>query len=193
MYLSKYRLKLSWDNRIMLNDVLNAHELHRSIQSLFGNTRKDSNVLYVRNFVGVDNAYVYMYSVDKPPMESDHFERVFCRDQNVDFPVGSIIRFRIVCNPTKQVSGKRYFLRTAEERKAWFFRQAQKSGFECLGLSETGVEDITVQKNRTLSFTFESVVFTGLLKVTDSVMFANVLKNGIGAEKAYGMGMLMVV
>ena len=193
MYLSKYRLKLNWGNRITLNDVLNGQALHRSIQSLFGSTRAEKNVLYMRNFVSADKAFVYVYSSEMPLEESDHFERLFCREQKEIYIPGSMLRFRIVCSPMKQRDGHRYFLRSAEDRKEWFLRQAIKHGFECLSLSEVGKENITVQKNAKNIFTLTIVTFSGVLRVVDSDAFANALRCGIGAEKAYGSGMLLVV
>ena len=37
-----------------------------------------------------------------------------------------------------------------------------------------------------------SVVFEGVLTVTDADAFRNALVNGIGREKAYGMGLLTI-
>ena len=192
MYLSKYRLKLSWNNRNTLNNVLNGHQLHRSVQSLFGKNRKDAKVLYVRNFKTVTDACVYIYSEDQPSSESEHFEQIFCRQQTIDFPTNAVKRFQIVCNPVKQSDGHRHFLLTMEEREKWFLRQAKQNGFECLSLIEEGKENITVKKDAKSAFTFPSVTFKGILQVTDPGKFASALRTGIGAEKAYGMGMLMV-
>ena len=50
-----------------------------------------------------------------------------------------------------------------------------------------------VKKSKKDLFIFTVVVFTGVLRVVDSVAFSNVLQCGVGAEKAYGSGMLLVV
>ena len=38
-----------------------------------------------------------------------------------------------------------------------------------------------------------AVTYEGMLTVTDPLLFRKVLVNGLGREKAYGMGMLTVV
>ena len=195
MYLSKYRLKIGWGNKQALNDVLNGHELHRSVQSLFDAQRSEAGVLYARNFEKVSSSYIYAYSDAKGLESSDHFQLVFCREQQDVFPVGTKLRFRIVCYPSKMSKEwqRRRFLKTTDERLAWFERKAAKHGFACLSVAEIEKDEVVVKKSRDESFTFESVVFTGVLQVTDSDLFTKVLHKGIGAEKAYGMGMLMVV
>lgn len=112
----------------------------------------------------------------------------------------SIWRFRLVANPTKAVKkengrGKRVAHVTPEHQKQWLIRQAENHGFQVLDENLMIMDSTWMMFNkrgermvRALAVTYE-----GILKVTDVEKFKSALVDGIGREKAYGMGLLTIM
>lgn len=95
----------------------------------------------------------------------------------------------------KQGQGKKRAVTIVDFQKQWLMDRAEKNGF-CL--SE---DSFDVVQNKWCRFfkkdnrvvTLLSVTFEGLLEVTDEELFKNMLINGIGRGKAYGMGLMTVM
>jgi CRISPR system Cascade subunit CasE len=119
-------------------------------------------------------------------------------------------------------NGKRVDLRTDEERTGWLSRKAVEAGFrlvevrthrpiEGLLAGSGSVPDVNVavearlwgrrggaerrarsKDSRGNPLTFASVLFEGVLEVTDPDRLRDALAHGIGSGKAYGFGLLSV-
>lgn len=113
---------------------------------------------------------------------------------------GSEWYFRLTANPTvsrPSSDGKRGKVKAVIitiDQKNWLKRQAEKHGF-IINDNEFGVVRSEWKEfkkngrtNRILSVTFE-----GVLTVSDKECFTKALIEGIGREKAYGMGLLTVM
>ena len=102
---------------------------------------------------------------------------------------------------------RRVELRTDEERFEWLARQGEKGGFKIADLKiNPAVRNVISAKEGKIEFrkyegkdadgkktlTFGSVVFEGVLTVTDPEKFREALRCGIGQGKAYGFGLLSV-
>ena len=129
---------------------------------------------------------------------------------------GLTLRFRLRANPTKKIpartsdganrpNGARVELTGDEHLFAWLERKGVRHGF-ALPASSLGdqpnirvlVED-KVKGRRALAagdlargsdLTFSSVLFDGVLRVTDAEAFRRALIEGVGSAKAYGFGLL---
>ncbi len=102
--------------------------------------------------------------------------------------------------------GKRVALLKEAERSAWLERKAEAAGFRlCYVPSSAGAEvpAVDVRPDDTLQgwrardgqeqrdrLTFGSVLFEGVLEVTDIERFRRAVREGIGSAKAYGFGLL---
>jgi CRISPR system Cascade subunit CasE len=126
-------------------------------------------------------------------------------------PEGRLLRFRLLANATKRKDGKRFELVRDEEVAGWLSRKAQQHGFVPLevkvrsgsvgeGSRTLAVDARPVGKVRgwketskgRVKLTFGSVLYEGLLRVTDAARFRDALTKGIGPAKAYGFGLLSV-
>lgn len=112
------------------------------------------------------------------------------------FCAGSVFLFDLLTHPSRKVdvggnNSARVFIRTSEERRAWLTRQGEKCGFEIIGCREEEPYDIR-GKRSTGMMILRVVRFMGTLCVTDAVAFRRAYEKGIGPEKAYGLGMLML-
>ncbi len=115
---------------------------------------------------------------------------------------GSKWHFRLKANPViheKNDNGKRGRILahiTPEHQAAWLRKQAEKHGF-ALADGEwlvSGSQWYIFKKNRneTKQVKLLAVTYEGILTVTDAEAFRAALVQGIGREKAFGLGMLTV-
>lgn len=124
--------------------------------------------------------------------------------------VGQRLRFRLRANPTRRVNrshagsdplaGKRVELRDEASQREWLAeRKAEPCGFrvrdlavrpgDALGPKQGGWRREAEARRK---LTFATVVFDGVLEVTDAEKLRAALRQGIGPGKAYGFGLLSV-
>ncbi len=102
------------------------------------------------------------------------------------------VRFIISAAPTCKPNGKRVFIQEEEGRLNWLKRRMAYIGAEATNVRElsTHLNKVTKGSN---NFYFSSSVFTGTLNVKDFDKFFEGFYKGIGAEKAYGMGLIQFI
>jgi CRISPR system Cascade subunit CasE len=120
---------------------------------------------------------------------------------------GQRFRFRLRANPCVTRNGKRLGLLQPVEQEQWIQRKGTLHGFvlpqlPSLDLSEAEQErvDVRVSQEQMLSgrqshgnsIRIFSVLYDGVLTVTDASAFVKVLHTGIGHGKALGLGLLSV-
>jgi CRISPR system Cascade subunit CasE len=137
-------------------------------------------------------------------------------EQYTNIQSGMRLIFRLQANPTKRIGKsdnkadarfkdakkrRRVELRTDEERIRWLKRKGEENGFRLAKVRVAPVENAAViaqsrikawRKNDQKTMTFASVLFEGVLEVTDAEALRNALIRGIGPGKAYGFGLLSV-
>lgn len=122
---------------------------------------------------------------------------------------GRRLRFRLRGNPTRRLKcgqrqckhpkGCRVELLGEDEQRAWLTRKAEQGGFrvitvqlrqgDALGAKQQGWRRGADAKQK---LTFATVLYDGILEVTDAERFREALRQGIGSGKAYGFGLLSV-
>ena len=122
--------------------------------------------------------------------------------------VGQLFRFRLRANPCVTRNGKRLGLLRLEEQEAWVERKGLQHGFSLphfasFDLSDSLQERIDVrisqeqmlQGSRHFGNTIRifSVLYDGILTVTEPDKFRDALQTGIGHGKVMGLGLLSVV
>jgi CRISPR system Cascade subunit CasE len=120
--------------------------------------------------------------------------------------VGQKFRFRLRANPSVTRDGKRLGLLRREDQEQWLVRKASLHGFGvscCVGVDPAGVEasvDVHISQEQMMiarkhdgsSIKLYSVLYDGILSVTDVDQFTSTLQMGIGHGKAFGLGLLSV-
>lgn len=113
---------------------------------------------------------------------------------------GSVWRFRLRANPVHSVKGDadRGKVRghvTAEQQLSWLKERAGKLGFAVE--SDDGTLGVQIVQREVKKFnrqgktvTLTVVTYEGVLRITDSALFADAMRNGIGRGKAYGCGLI---
>jgi CRISPR system Cascade subunit CasE len=122
--------------------------------------------------------------------------------------VGQRFRFRLRANPCVTRNGKRLGLLRLEEQEAWAVRKGMQHGFSLpklapFDLSESLQErvDVRISQEQMLrgnqhsgnAVRIFSVLYDGILKVTEPDKFRDALQAGIGHGKVMGLGLLSVV
>ena len=117
---------------------------------------------------------------------------------------GSVLRFRLCANPTRRLfvtqqkeerKGARVDIRGDDQLQHWLERKGVANGFE---LVRRGSDNLSMVVNtgtvrarkQTATLTFSSVMFEGVLRVTDPDRMYQAVRNGIGSGKAFGFGLL---
>ena len=116
---------------------------------------------------------------------------------------GSCWQFRLTANPTKSCKdpaaprerGTVTAHCTTQYQKQWLLDRAAKHGF---ALTEDSFTVTRVQwhhfaKHGTRPVSLLAVTYEGVLQVTDAAAFRELLCQGLGRGKAYGMGLLTVM
>jgi len=111
-------------------------------------------------------------------------------------------RFRLRANPIKSLSqpgarSKRVPLITETDQLAWLIRQGkERGGFE-IPTNRMEVPEVIIRsrgsdefRRQNATVTLGTVVFDGILHVTDPEQLRTALTSGIGHGKAYGYGLL---
>lgn len=187
--------------------LYNAHDMHRSIMSGFvhtetPNAREEKGVLY-RLIPGERDLSLYVMSKEYPDWSklSEGFIPVPGSPKDINgitksFVSGSGFRFDLLAAASKKVprenaNSRRVMLTSPEERGKWLMNKAEQHGFKILWVREDGQSKAFVRKNNGLAV-HTGVKFRGELEIINEDKFQKAFCNGIGAGKAYGMGMLML-
>ena len=120
---------------------------------------------------------------------------------------GQVLQFRLRANPTKKIetksapdgqrrNGRRVDLRTEQLQVEWLSRRAEQAGFALVptGLSggvpavRVGASERVASRRRRISLA--TVLFEGVLEVTDADQFRHAIAAGIGPAKAFGCGLM---
>lgn len=204
MYLSRVSLDLS--KRKTQTALASPNQFHGAVEEAFSEKQQ-------RNLWRIDTVrgktYLLILSKEKPnlayiaaqfgnvefPGETKEYDRLLTRIEE-----GSVWRFRLVANPVRSVNkgagrGK-VTAHTAEKfQLEWLHRKAEKGGFrivpDSVCITEAGWKIFRKQKEKK-EVRLLSVTFEGKLKVEDVEIFRDTLLQGIGREKAYGMGLLTI-
>lgn len=118
---------------------------------------------------------------------------------------GQQFRFRLRANPCVTRNGKRLGLLRLEEQESWLMRKGVQHGFSLPTISHTEQSriprpDIRISQEQMLGgrqhggngIRIFSVLYDGILTVTDAELFLAGLRSGIGHGKALGLGLLSI-
>ncbi len=210
MYLSQ--LLLNPKNKRVQAELSNPYELHRTLMRAFPEQLPaDERVLYrVEPVEESGPVRVLLQSLYQPDWEviqtTDYFFNLpQIKSFTPHFSSGQVYYFRLLGNPTKKIrigdgkNSKRVGLYRVEEQEAWLKRKAQDSGFNVVEMRaaqhqhQISYKKAENQEEKRKKLTHQGVRFEGLLEITDSVVFAETIKNGIGSGKAFGFGLLSLV
>ena len=200
MYLSRLELRIS--SPAVRQTLRNCQDMHRTLMKAFDLGREEAGMLF--RTVRTDAALlIYVQSMVRPQWERIEKSGCLCtKMQDISalmdkFQENTVLRFSLLACPSKKVksegkNSQRVLLRGTEDRLNWLKRQGEKNGFLLLEAHEAAKEQKISGVKPSGEFFLAGVPFEGILQITNAAAFQNAFQNGIGPEKAYGFGMLMI-
>lgn len=220
LYLSQ--LMLNPSSREVRSDIQDCQALHRRLMNAFetvlsSEARKALGVLYHLDVKENPLRIILLVQSAVPP-DWCCLPDAYCLVNGIGQKDVSVLldrlheqdryRFQLYANPTKKVGGslkeermtgtkthsKRVLL-PAEEQIPWLGRQGEKFGFHLLG-DPIIIKSSSVyghKRDQSGTMRHEGILFSGVLQVTDVGRFSSCIRDGIGAGKAYGLGMLQLL
>lgn len=202
MYLS--RVQIDDKNQYVIRELSHLGAYHNWVEQSF--PREIASSERLRHLWRIDTLnkkrYLLLLSENKPDL--DKLERLgvvgTAQTKSYDAFLDKILlggkyRFKLTANPTHKdgETGKIMPHITVEQQMEWLKRKAQNCGFKLLEYDIVNRSWLILKKKHTRQVKLSSVTFEGILEVTDIERFKEVLIQGIGREKAYGMGLLTVI
>ncbi|MFS8882694.1 type I-E CRISPR-associated protein Cas6/Cse3/CasE [Synechococcus sp. R55.3] len=200
MYLS--RLVLNERQLLVQRDLSNSHALHQRIMHGFPDQptqtpRSDWCILYRQE---PDGYTVLVQSAIQPDwsrlpkgyVQRDPEVKTFDLTAEV-LAKGKCFRFRLRANPSKRDKKTHKivgFFRFADQLE-WLCRQGQRHGFEVLAAEGIPSPNIFgIKKEIPGLVRIYTVLFQGILRVTDAEALVKAVQQGIGRGRSYGCGLL---
>lgn len=206
MYLS--RILLDTTKRETLLALSSPAMFHGAVESAFSGERK-RNLWRVDQLNGQYYLLILSHDVPRPDAALEQFSKSGTACETKDYePLlqrvknGTSWNFMLRANPTYSVSaekgarGRVCAHSTTEHQRQWLLRQSLQHGFT---LEE---EQFDVVMSRWYHFSkgikgkqvsLLAATYTGRLTVTDADAFRDMLTQGLGREKAYGVGLMTLV
>ena len=203
MYLTKFSLDPRHPSvRQCLRDC---HDMHRTVMKAFPDSvdRLGGSVLFRLMTPKNESPILYLSSSLEPNasrLEENGFRALAVREISAlrqAFVSGSCWRFDLLVCPSKkiQIEGRRNSPRVClyrpEEQDIWMQNKADQNGYRLLSYTANGQSRIYGRRGG-VPLTFSAFRFCGLLRITDAQKLWDGYCHGIGPERAYGMGMLML-
>lgn len=205
MYLTQIIIKM--DNRYAIQLISDCQKMHCFVMKGFpdiqsNQARDQLGILYKTESEG-EYATLYVQSNIKPDLSKFAEYSVSVKTKNIDelknaLVNNKILRFSLYANPTIQrklntedTNSKRVFISNDKERAEWLKRKMNLGGAELLSIQESASSTVNGNHKNNMIHAV-GIQWTGTLRIVDEELFWGLLSKGIGAEKAYGFGMLQL-
>ena len=189
------------------------YALHQTVWDLFGdNPDRRRDFLYRLDCLG-RMPLVYTVS-SRAPNDSKGLWRIESKEYSPKVGNGMRLGLSVRVNPTVKRDGKRhdvvmdakYRARTndsngelsvqeliADSCGKWIEKRAQENGFKMLQFRAEGYRQNRFNKAKGGEpVRYSTVDITGALEVVDQKLFSDVLFDGVGPEKGFGCGLMLV-
>lgn len=208
VYLS--RVEIDTKNRQKMKDLTHLGAYHNWVEQSFpveiNGGQRLRHLWRIDHLKGHD--YLLVLSSDKP--ELNHLLRygIAGTAETKDYDPflnhlseGMIMQFRLTANPSYRdsESGRIYPHVTINQQKDWLLQRTDRLGFEIIQNNSHEPSFDIVNRSWLVLYhghrrvRLSSASFEGIIKITDITKFKKALVEGVGREKAYGMGLLTVV
>lgn len=200
MFLSKFMI--SQGNQSAKQAMRNVQDFHRNLMLRFQTSRQEAGVLYRIDFSG-RNPVVYVLS-KRSPQDVQREDMRLLGSRSIDsfiatIKAGKVFSFDICTIPCKKVvregrkNSARIMLKLEEDRIEWLQRKAVHAGFRILTVQEMErIETYGKKKAEGYEMFLKGYHYQGQLIVEDEEKFCQAYCEGIGPDKAYGYGMLLL-
>ncbi len=214
MFISKITLNDNARSDDMFWNVFNSeYSLHQAIWNLFAdNPDRRRDFLYRLDTVG---KWPVVYTIsERKPERTGTLWRIETKQYDPQILNNMRLGFTVKVNPTCKRDGKRHDVVmnlkhkmrvhgghgdkklseiVAESCEHWINERSVKNGFKVLHVRADGYQQKQFNKSTgKVPVRYSTVDFTGVLEVIDERLFKLILLEGIGPEKGYGCGLMLV-
>jgi CRISPR system Cascade subunit CasE len=197
------QLKLNSTSREVHRDLGNAHGLHQRIMQAFPDeerekARADWQVLFRQEPEGEVILVSSAIEGDWSRLPGSYLLGAKSKSVELDeesLAIGRILQFRLKANPSKRDNQSRKLIGLFHERDQldWLERQGNNHGFMLQGVDVVPTPNVFGAKGKGSSpIRMTTVLFQGVLQVTDAERFLAAVRQGIGRGRSYGCGLLSV-
>lgn len=206
--------KIAFNESAAFKEIFSGgYVLHQAVWDLFADSpdrRRD--FLYRLECLG-RMPLVYTVS-SRVPKDAKGIWHIETKGYSPKIEPGMKLEFSVRVSPTVKRDGKRHDVVMDAKYKArisrsneeipiqklildscgkWFEKRAQENGFKALQFRADGYQQnrFNKAKNNTL-VRYSTVDITGVLEVIDQKLFVDMLLNGLGPEKGFGCGLMLV-
>jgi len=201
MYITK--LELNDRNRDVYRDLGNAHAFHQRIMQAFPdeqreNARADWNVLFRQepdsNVVLVQSEIAGDWDTLPEGYLTNHQSKPF-NAEVIPLESGRVMQFRLKANPSKRDNQTKKLIGMfhQSDQLTWLERQAYQHGFAVHGVDVIPTPNIFgVKTGGKAPIRLVTVLYQGILQVSDPDRFLTAIQQGIGRGRSYGCGLLSI-
>lgn len=198
-----YLTKLSFKNIPRFLTKSQLHQEHQFIMSLFPtmenkNPRSELNILYRAELQALAPHFL-IQSLIAPDIENiknqQTASQINLETKNIAAIYDKILQapkisYKIRVNPVKTINGTRTPVRGEKEIFNWWLEKVKLAG---LNLDKDKTQ-IVIERNKTLKdkISVSTATITGLAEVHNVGQLQHILTEGIGKEKSYGYGLLLL-
>lgn len=188
--------KISFKNSKYAEDFVNPDMMHKTVQSFFGSARLDKKVLYCLDDDG-DCKTLHIRSLGNPNFSTKPYgdKAIYVSKEIEDKTIvnGDLFKFSLKANVLKRLNGKDIHIKDFDGIKNWIFNKSNNCGFSISNkfFNIEGPSVKSAHKGRT-RINLNEVTYSGVLRVDNCEDFYNCLVNGIGRNKNFGYGMLII-
>lgn len=202
MFLSK--VVLNHHSREVCENICNSDYLHKRVMEGFNDyfmdgrsfERKDKNILFRTHFSS-SSFIIYVQSEVEPNWYGKEWvlsANIKCIDSILDFiKSGKVLSFDLDCIPyfTDETGKLRSYVK-ADDKIEWFRKKGDYNGFKLLScrVSSSNKKVTNIGGHSNIIFNLSNLV--GKIEVTDADAFKQFFKKGVGRQKAYGAGMILL-
>lgn len=191
--------------------INDSNSWHKAVMSLFDNytipnkeARKTLGVVF-RKEVRDSGVYIYIQSKVEPNLDKNKethkwVKQIDTKDLNpiIDsFKEGMKLKFDLLCTPYKVVrvdspKGKIRCISDRDEKIQWLKDKEPYNGFKVLYCDVISCNETLENIGGTSKGRLYLTKLQGVLEITDVEKFKDFYASGVGRQRAYGAGMLMI-
>lgn len=206
MYMS--RVQIATDDRVKMKQLTHVGAYHdwveRSFPDEFAKSVRKRHLWRIDVVHG--KTYLLIVSEDKPTITGLERYGVLgtAMVKNYDSFLASLqngmrLRFKLVTTPSYKApksdphgnGGKILSRRSISGQEAWLDKRAHQTGVTWLQRDVTGEQQVVLHRDRFVKMS--QVTYEGILQIDDVEALRKVMINGVGRERAFGMGLLTVM
>lgn len=172
-------------------------QIHGFVEDMFpGDAAQTPRIRHLWR-LSMDKSTLYVLSKRKPNLHVAKRLSLNTRVYNYDNVLNSLKQdqvwgFSLAANTVKQKRHTKQALTNKQDQLNWLLERQNRFGFKVIDKPNFYTEILSLRHQNCAPSSIQKTEFAGKLQITDLDKFKDAVINGIGREKAYGFGLLML-